>query len=87
MTPVTKKDLEYLVDRINRDANTPIQPYIDGIVQPGNYHLSWAYGGVKLVQICNEGGGERDITSGYGTKRELYYQMQAFLRGLEASAA
>ena len=50
---------------------------------PGNYHLDWAYGGVKLVKMCNEGGGIQCITtSGYTTKSALYNEMQAFIAGL-----
>jgi hypothetical protein len=51
---------------------------------PGTYVLDWCYGGVRLAQIANEGGGERDIT-GRGTKRETYHRMHSFLRGLEAA--
>jgi len=51
----------------------------------GTYVLDWAYGGVRLCQLCNEGGGQRDITR-RGTKRETYNQMRAFLAGLEAPA-
>jgi hypothetical protein len=50
----------------------------------GTYALDWAYGGVALVQFCNESGGERNIT-GRGTKRETYNQMRAFLAGIETT--
>lgn len=51
----------------------------------GTYSLDWAYGGVQLVQLTTEGGGQRNIT-GRGSKRETYWRMQAFLMGLNASA-
>ena len=36
---------------------------------------------IRMAQITNEGGGQRDIsTGGYGTKRELYM----FMRGMVA---
>lgn len=49
----------------------------------GNYYLDYAYGGVKLVRVISEGGGIEVIsTGGYGTKRELYSWMNAFLAGI-----
>ena len=78
---VTMKDLQGTVARINR---------IVGIADPkwnvpGSYTLDGAYGGWKLAQIVNEHGGQRDITSGYASRRECYELMHAFIRGLEAS--
>lgn len=91
MERITDKHLKGLVDIINKKTGNPMEPYTpvraDNMCKAnsGNYHLSFAYGGVKLVQLCNPGGGERDIsTTGYGTKRELYNWMTAFIRGLES---
>lgn len=85
---ITQKDLEYLVERINEATNSPQQQYTKSDERPmksniGNYHLDYAYGGVKLVRMANEHGGISDISrQGYGTKRELYIWMQAFLAGM-----
>lgn len=84
---ITQKDLECLVKRINDTTNSPIttctknaKQYVWNI---NNYHLDYAYGGVKLVRTCNEHGGISTIsTGGFGTKRELYNWMQAFLAGI-----
>lgn len=90
MSRITQKDLECLVERINKATGSPVatctkqtnKQYVWNI---GNYHLDYAYGGVKLVRTCNEGGGISNIsTGGFGTKRELYNWMQAFLVGHEA---
>jgi hypothetical protein len=90
---ITQKDLDHLVARINVATGSPMFPYNDhgkGSA-PGkrytpnahNYHLDYAYGGVKLVRMCGEGSGISEIsTGGFGTKRELYQWMQAFLAGL-----
>jgi len=84
---ITQTDLNRMVDTINELTNNPMQPYNNlGTesfkVNAGNYHLDYAYGGVKLCQMCL-GGGTRDIsTMGYGTKKELYNWMVAFKRGL-----
>ena len=50
----------------------------------GRYTLQGAYGGWQVQQIINEGGGVRAITTGYGTKREVYYQIHAYREGMAA---
>jgi hypothetical protein len=50
----------------------------------GRYTLAGAYGGWQLQQIINEGGGVRSITSGYGTKREVYHLIHAYREGMAA---
>ena len=92
---ITRKDLEYLVDEINTKTKSPIESWTrNGTIgkrQPGfkanvgNYHLDYAYGGVKLSRMVNDGGGIDNISKdGYGTKRELYNWMRAFLAGMSA---
>jgi hypothetical protein len=91
MKRITDTDLKQLVDRINHVTGNPMKPYNYSLetgttANIGCYHLSGAYGGVKLVQICTNGGGERDIsTLGYCTKRELYNWINAFLRGMQVN--
>lgn len=87
MDRIKQKDLEYLTDRINQATNSPMAQYTreNGDIHSniGNYHLDYAYGGVKLVRMSNEHGAISDISrQGYGTKRELYVWMQAFLAGI-----
>jgi hypothetical protein len=85
MSRITRKDLELLVSRINEATNSPLT-YSDKRFKPhiGHYHLSGAYGGLKLVRTMSESGEIKDITkTGYTTKRELYNEMSAFLRGIE----
>lgn len=80
---ITQSDLENLVDRINKATESPTEPYTDRTANIGNYHLSYAYGGVKLHRMDNDRGGVRTVsTGGYGTKRELYGWMDAFLSGI-----
>ena len=94
MERITNKDLERLLVAINTMTGNAKEPYSKqtvasplGVPQEkyvanaGNYHIDAAYGGVKLVQMC-EGGGVRTISpGGYGTKRELYNYMQAYISG------
>ncbi len=89
MERITQKDLEWFVKRINELTGSPQDRYTknaDGRhkANAGNYHLDYAYGGVKLVRMCSEGSGVAVIShSGFGTKRELYNWMRAFVAGIQ----
>ena len=89
-TRITDKHLEGMIARLNRLTNSPMVPYerIDGrcVAQIGNYHLSHAYGGVCLHRMCSEGGGvTTPLMGGHVTKRELYDQIYAFIKGIETA--
>ena len=81
---VSEKMLESLCETINNLKGTPDKAYsvIDGKPKAniGNYHLYFAYGSVALHKTNNEGGGITEII-GLSTKKDLYYQLQAFIRG------
>ena len=84
---ITLKHIQNVLDRINIATGNPTEGWTrqpDGTFKcnVGTYVLDQCYGGVRLAQLCSDGGGERDIT-GFGTKREVYYQMRAFLAGVE----
>ena len=88
MQRVTDKDLQAIVNRLNRMLNQPVQPYTktdSGFkVNIGNFHLSHAYGGVCLHRMVNDGGGVTDVLyCGHVPKRELQTAMFAFIKGLE----
>lgn len=88
MTRITEKDLQKVVDRINRETGSPMTTYTktaDGkhSANVGNYHLDGAYGGWKLVRMDNQSGGIRNVTDGFVPKRELYDLMHAILTGME----
>ena len=88
MNRITEKQLQAVVDRLNRITNSPMQPYVDGKAQPGNYHLSHAYGGVCLHRMGNENGGvSSPLSTGHITKRELLNLMHAYISGLNEVAA
>lgn len=91
MERITQKDLEFQVEQINNATDSPLEPYNKTASMAnkkftaniGNYHLDYAYGGVKLSQMVNASGGITNIsTGGFGTKRELFNWMTAFLAGL-----
>lgn len=92
MNRVTEKELEAIVGRINRMTGSPDTAYTrqpEGRMKAniGNYHLSYAYGGVQLVRMTNEGGGVSNVLgTGHVPKRELAGLMYAFINGLDAKA-
>lgn len=88
MERITQEHLESLVEYLNKITNSPLETYTKQgdkyLANIGNYHLDWAYGGVKLSRICNDAGGTSNISDmGYGTKRELYNWLKAYIAGIE----
>ena len=85
---ITNNDLELVCNRINEVTNSPLE-YSNKDKEKfesniGHYHIDKAYGGNKLVRTVNNGGAIEEITYGFLPKRELYNQMQSFLRGIES---
>lgn len=82
---VSIKQLKDLCTYINELKNTPIEPYtrVDNQLKAniGNYHLYQAYGAVALHRMCNEGGGITEVI-GLNTKKDLYYQLHAYIKGI-----
>jgi hypothetical protein len=84
---ITDSMLEARVRRLNELTGSPLSPYstVDGraVANIGNFHLSYAYGGVCLHRMANESGGIRTpIISYHTTKRDLYYVINAFMDGI-----
>lgn len=87
MRRINTKDLENKVNYLNELTGNALTPYTrteEGMTSNiGNYHLYWAYGGVTLHQMNNEGGGVTEpLSCGLGTKKELYYAMDSFIAGI-----
>ncbi len=91
MTRVTVAHLQAVIDRINRETDSPMQPYApdaDGRLraQIGCYHLSRAYGGFALHRMVTEGGGvSSPLSTGHIPARELLGRIHAFLAGIDAA--
>lgn len=87
------KGLQYKVDLINRLTSAPDEAYTrldDGTLfaNEGHYHISQAYGGYMLQRICGSRGGVQcPCGQGHVTKKELNYQLDGFLAGLEVMPA
>lgn len=72
-TRITDKDLNRMLTYLNENVGI----YDAAWNRVGCYQLEYAYGGVKLVQVINEHGAQRDVSRhGFGTKKELYIFMQ-----------
>lgn len=88
MERITEKQLQAVIDRLNRTTNSPIASYTkteQGLkANVGNYHLDYAYGRVAVARMHNAGGGIESILPG-GTKRECYEQLHAYLKGIEST--
>lgn len=89
MERITKKQLETLINRLNKLTNSPERPYTvaDGkcTANPGCYYLAGAYGGYKLERMSNAGGGCHDVVpTGYTTKHALYDAIYCYLSGIDA---
>lgn len=89
MSRINTKDLEIAVERLNKLTGNKLTPYTkhkDGKFTPNAnvYLLDWAYGGVKLSQMCEEGTGQKDVlSSGFVSKPILYNMIHAYIKGVE----
>jgi hypothetical protein len=88
MSRITESQLLSLVARLNNITGNPVNAYTETETgfqaSIGNFHLSHAYGGVALMQMCNEGGGcSMPLMQGHTTKRDCYDQIYAFVKGIE----
>lgn len=84
---ITDSMLEARVKRLNELTGSPATPYgqIDGktVANVGNFHLSYANGGVCLHRMANESGGVRTpIISYHTTKRELFDRINSYMDGI-----
>ena len=87
MERITEKQLDSLCDYINKLTGSPTdyRNAETGKINVGHYTISHAYGGVCLHRICNDGGGcSTPLSHGHISKRELYNEMQAFIKALDA---
>ena len=85
---ITDKDLQAVVDRINRITGSPMHPWTtlpDGRHASviGNFHIDHAYGGVALHRMANTAGAVNDVLRiGHVTKSALRDAMFAFIEGI-----
>tara|TARA_R110002012_G_C11517080_1_gene599048 strand:- start:193 stop:468 length:276 start_codon:yes stop_codon:yes gene_type:complete len=90
MARITIRQLENLVERLNKKTNSPLTSYTrtsDGQLKPNanHYYIAQAYGGTKLEQMCQGGGSHNPLSMGFVSKRECFQLVDAYLRGMEDS--
>lgn len=84
-TRITESDLKKLCRVINDLTGSPAESYINGRAQIGNYHISFAYGGVCLHRMHSEGGAvTTPLCCYHEPKRDLHNRMLAYIAGLES---
>ena len=75
----TEKMLQNMLNCINRKEGRPELPYVQEgdkcVPQPGCLHLSGAYGGWKVDEMCESGGVRNASEIGFVSKKELYIWM------------
>lgn len=87
MQRITRKKLDGSVNYLNRIIGNAAEPYRkEGdkwVANIGNFHVSGAYGGFALHQMCNEEGGIRDIfQQGHMPMRELSNLIHAYVNAI-----
>ena len=91
MNRITNKDLEIRIEFLNKITDSPLEysTLVNAggaekyIININHYHIDGAYGGVKLVRTVNASGGIEVISrNGFGTKRELYTFLNAYIDGI-----
>jgi hypothetical protein len=92
MQRITIKQLRKQAEYFNQRFGTPAEYWNPETrtCNAGHYSIeegSRLYGRYwKLVQVCNDGGGQRIVLAGE-TARDLYYLMNAYWVGFEACRA
>ena len=78
---ISLKDINNKIDYLNDITNNNRKSYVFGKGSNiGTYYLSMAYGGHKLEQIVNTGGGCKDVLyTGFTTKKDLYYNLTSYI--------
>ena len=85
----TLKEIEYKLLQINKRLGYSVEkykPYRVGnnlVSNIGHYYLQRAYGRNRILQVVNEQGGARDVSSS-GTKAEVYTFLQGMIEALES---
>lgn len=90
---ITDKMIKSKLTYLNEITGNPVEPYAKDEsgqykAQIGCYHLSGAYGGVCVHQMCTDGGGVNTVNGlpGYHTtKRQTYDALCAYIAGIEAA--
>lgn len=83
MKRISRHELQTVVSTLNTIEKFSVIPYdMEGVAQPGHFHLNIAYGGYALHQFGNGKGGCRDVFNrGHMPARELLMLLRAYMQG------
>ncbi len=85
---ITQKMLEEQVKILNKLTVNDLEPWGKNGANVGNYHISYAYGGVSLHQMMNTSGGVTcPLGSYHRPKKELYEAIESYMSGIEEGFA
>ena len=85
----TLKEIEYKLSQINKRLGYSVEKYKpyrvnnNLVSNKGHYYSQRAYGRNRILQVVNEQGGARDVSSS-GTKAQVYTFLQGMLEALES---
>lgn len=87
---ITIKDLEIKIDYLNWLTKSPLKKYLPSsnggqVAQIKNYHLDIANGGYQLLRFVKGGGSNEPLNTGLTTKKNLWYSIDNFERGIVAA--
>jgi len=87
---ITIKDLESKIDYLNWLTKSPLKKYLPStnegqVAQIGNYHLDIGNGGYQLLRFVKGGGANEPLNTGYTTKKNLWYAIDNYKRGIVAA--
>jgi hypothetical protein len=83
---ITYKDLDNKLKKVNSFLKFEQEPWSTNkehkiVANIGTYYIGQAYGGYRIEQITNRGGGCRNISK-RGTKKECYNFLEGMLEGI-----
>jgi hypothetical protein len=81
MSRITRKQLDYMEQRLNAALGRPLETYINGTAQIGNVHICGVNGGYNIHEMDNESGGVKGLAYGL-TAREAYQWFRGALAAL-----
>jgi len=89
---ITEKMINARVEQLNAMRGLPnelyqprVNPKDNLVANAGVAYLQGAYGGYRIEVMC-KGGGSRDLlNSGFGTKREVFNTLVAYMDGYDSA--
>ena len=88
---ITKAMLEKRVKVLNEVTGNPVEPWstkVDGsgyTANAGNFHVEYAFGGVRIERMSLGGGSSNPLNMGRVTKSHCYNLINAMIEGVRVA--